>query len=287
MIPTDIERIAGALAPVAVGGVGGSGTRVIAQFLRAAGYYIGSDLNESNDNLWSSLLFNRLDAVVEPREVFATWVRMFYWRMSCPRPWHPEDAIFTAVNALAAKPRLQHTPDWLKKRAATFLAAADCEPRPVWGWKMPPIHVHIERLLELDSSLLYIHVVRNGLDMAFSTNRNQLRLWGPIFLGREVSLTPQDALRYWCAAHRRIRTIAARFGDRMLFVSFERFCTEPSAVCREICAFAGREVADDVVEQFAAEIAAPQSLGRFRDKSLADFDPADIAYVEEWGYSLT
>ena len=32
-------------APVVVGGVGGSGTRVIAQLLKTIGFYMGSDLN--------------------------------------------------------------------------------------------------------------------------------------------------------------------------------------------------------------------------------------------------
>jgi len=46
-------------APVAIGGVGGSGTRLIAQCLKELGYFIGSDLNESNDNLLFTALFKR------------------------------------------------------------------------------------------------------------------------------------------------------------------------------------------------------------------------------------
>src|SRR5947207_2715003 len=45
--------------PVAVGGVGGSGTRVVAALLREAGVYLGADLNDSLDNLWFRLLFRR------------------------------------------------------------------------------------------------------------------------------------------------------------------------------------------------------------------------------------
>jgi len=47
--------------PVVVGGVGGSGTRVIARMLVNLGYYIGDDLNDALDNLWFVLLFNYLD----------------------------------------------------------------------------------------------------------------------------------------------------------------------------------------------------------------------------------
>lgn len=45
--------------PVVVGGVGGSGTRVIAQILMKMGFFMGSDLNDANDNLWFALLFKR------------------------------------------------------------------------------------------------------------------------------------------------------------------------------------------------------------------------------------
>ena len=42
-----------------IGGVGGSGTRVVAQMMSEAGVYIGDLLNEPNDNLWFTLLFRR------------------------------------------------------------------------------------------------------------------------------------------------------------------------------------------------------------------------------------
>ena len=42
---------------VAVGGIGGSGTRLIASLLESLDYYIGNDLNISKDNLFFSFLF--------------------------------------------------------------------------------------------------------------------------------------------------------------------------------------------------------------------------------------
>ena len=47
--------------PVAIGGVGGSGTRVVAEVLKCLGFYLGSLLNSSLDNLWFTLLFKRPD----------------------------------------------------------------------------------------------------------------------------------------------------------------------------------------------------------------------------------
>ena len=46
-------------SPVIIGGVGGSGTRVIARIVSEMGVDIGHDLNLPNDDLWMNLLFFR------------------------------------------------------------------------------------------------------------------------------------------------------------------------------------------------------------------------------------
>ena len=48
-------------AAVAAGGVGGSGTRLVAELLRGLGLQMGSDLNVSLDTRWFTLLFKRLE----------------------------------------------------------------------------------------------------------------------------------------------------------------------------------------------------------------------------------
>ena len=45
--------------PVAIGGIGGSGTRVVVEILQDLGYYVGDDLNPALDNLLFTLLFKR------------------------------------------------------------------------------------------------------------------------------------------------------------------------------------------------------------------------------------
>ena len=51
-----------ALGPVAVGGVGGSGTRLIASMVSSLGYEMGSNLNHSQDDLTFAVLFKRPDS---------------------------------------------------------------------------------------------------------------------------------------------------------------------------------------------------------------------------------
>ncbi len=45
--------------PVIIGGVGGSGTRVLAEIVAMFGFFMGKDLNSAGDNLTYTLLFKR------------------------------------------------------------------------------------------------------------------------------------------------------------------------------------------------------------------------------------
>ncbi|MEZ5283921.1 MAG: hypothetical protein R2712_03745 [Vicinamibacterales bacterium] len=62
------------------------------------------------------------------------------------------------------------------------------------GLKEPNTHVFLDRLAVVYPDMKCVHVVRNGLDMAFSASQNQLRLWGPRFLGPGLESSPRVAL---------------------------------------------------------------------------------------------
>lgn len=271
-------------APVAIGALGGSGTRMIAQLLREAGYALGSDLNLPNDNLWAALLINRRDLAVEPQAEFERVADMLFDRIQGRRP--TQEAIDLAWR-LAARPHPQYSETWLRERARSFQDGPFLDAPPdLWGWKIPPTHVFIDRFLTMRPDLRYIHVVRNGLDMAFSRNQNQRAYWGPVFLAREVEPTPRDALAYWCAVHRRMERLQAGFADSILVVDFDRFCQEPRTVCAEILRFCGRPVDPTVIEAVAAQVRIPDSTGRFRHEDLSSLDADDVAYVRDQGYDV-
>ena len=48
------------ISPLVIGGLGGSGTRVIAQLVNDLGFYLGSHLNEPLDNLWFTFFLRRI-----------------------------------------------------------------------------------------------------------------------------------------------------------------------------------------------------------------------------------
>jgi hypothetical protein len=273
-------------APVAIGGIGGSGTRVVAAIAARAGLTLGDDLNGVLDNLTFTLLFKRPEVVAAADSEFAALTGIFVKAMrglgSLTRP--EQDLVARA----AATPRAQHVVPWLRERARRLdAAAADARPRPErWGWKEPNTHVVLDRLCAALPSLRYVHVARHGLDMAYSANQNQLRLWGPLFLGGPIDITPASALAYWCAVHRRVLACADDMGDDFLLVSYDDLCREPHEQVARLLDFLGVGVPAPELARLAGIVVRPPSIGRYAAHGLAGFDAADLAYVEQLGFAL-
>ena len=201
--------------PVVIGGVGGSGTRVVAHILSILGYYLGSDLNDSLDNLGFTLLFKR-----------PTWYRnactqdimdalhVFEHAMIGTKIQHrlKRQVILTALKTMAVSGHDYRGTGrglWTIHRALKMLYAPHKDPASFhgWGWKEPNTHIYLEHLNDYFPKLHYIHVVRHGLDMAYSTNQAQLFNWGYLFgitaLPECVGQIPVKSLHYWIEANKR------------------------------------------------------------------------------------
>lgn len=271
--------------PVAIGGVGGSGTRLVAQLLSDLGFFLGADLNESNDNLWFTLLFKRREILQAPGEELADLVAAFHCAMNgsgpltCTQREH--------VERLAGAGRPAHDTEWLQHRARSFESwtARERQAAGAWGWKEPNTHVVLQRLAPLLPGMKYVHVVRNGLDMAYSSNQAQLLLWGPSFLGLEtVDTSPRLSLKYWHEAHRRVLEHGKELGDRFLLLSYDKLCAEPAEGLGTLLRFLGAEPERATRDRLLASIHPPKSVGRFRRHPPSELDPEDIAFARDLGF---
>lgn len=164
------------------------------------------------------------------------------------------------------------------------LRAEPPEPSPRWGWKEPNTHIVLERLAARIPGLRYIHVMRSGLDMAFSPNLNQLRRWGSRVLGREVRETPADALAYWVRVHRRVLSFGEVMGRRFLLVNYDALCDSPAAECPRLLAFLGITPTDDRVAAMSALVQRPPSVGRHTQHPTDALDPQDVEFVRSLGF---
>jgi hypothetical protein len=274
-----------AFDPVAIGGIGGSGTRLAALLLRLLGCYLGDDLNGAMDNLWFTLLFKRQSVLVETGDALRRLTSLFFSRMA--GIVEISQAERTLLLRLASRDRPQHSRDWLRQRVISFCDGnTSYRANQMWGWKEPNTHVVIDRIFQATGDLKYIHIVRHPIDMALSANQNQLRNWGPTFLDRAVEIEPRDSLSYWCAVHRRIMNIRQTWPQRVMIIYIEALSAEPELFCREIAQFCRVGISDSVISSFQKLLQRRATLGRYQAVDPRKFEPADLEYLAQLGYNL-
>lgn len=235
--------------PIIVGGIGGSGTRLVVEILRVAGGYMGR-VNASNDSRYMGTFIRR-------------WLRIYLagidqWKTS----GDPEAMI-------------EFFHECLGRHVENLPSDA-----PFWGWKNPPNIFLLPFLQRHCSGMRFIHVIRDGRDMAFSKNQYDLRNYGDLILKEDAVLRfwnriwrlfprivpydPKRAIALWSAAN----TAAWEYGqtvlgDRYLLVSYENLCSDARAQVSRICRFVGRPQAP--LETAVAQVKEPQTIGRWRD----------------------
>lgn len=266
---------------LAIGGIGGSGTRLVAALVQTAGLWIGDDLNDALDNLTFTLLFKRREAwAFTAAEFEATWNAFL-----AAHQRRVTDNLLAGLPGLSSltHPRLHHPEPWLAARLSHLAQAQGRTPDQPWGWKEPNTQIFSGWLLESAPQLHYVHVVRNGFDMALSGNQQQAQLWGPMLLGRHITADPRDSLAYWVAVHKRLQGIAKAFPGRFHFIRFEDVLAKPADSVRTVLDAAGLSTL--TIDSLSAETLADASRITHRAPlNLALCDADDVAYVRSWGY---
>jgi Sulfotransferase family len=277
-------------APIVIGALGGSGTRVLAEALIDSGVDLGSEFNRARDNLVFTALFKRPrwaagagDAAVHRQ--LDTFVRYMRGRRRGPADY-----------ARIVGSVIDHDPALgVRESAARVLPAARRRARAAagapWGWKEPNSHVFLPQLIDHFAGLRFVYVARHGLDMAFSTNKTQLHMWGPRFgvpVPADAAAEPGAQLDYWIAATRRAVELGeSRLGDRFLFLRYDDLCRAPAGELRRLLAFAGIPHDDTLVARLGAGVRSPDSLGRWRTHGPGAFTPAQRAAVESFGFDVS
>ena len=252
--------------PIVVAGVGGSGTRVVAEMLQALGIFLGTDLNEARDNMRLAREFPRMRDQLQALGPLAE-----------PKSSSPARAAADAFVAetLRAFERDMHR-DYLAQAAH----------RSGWGWKVPGNHFLISHLASAFPGLHFVHVIRNGLDMAFSSNRNQVRNWGRHYGIDVQGLPPEEAaLRFWIAANRHAVAEANRLAVRFLLLNFDDLCRSPERTATTLLTFLGRPV--EQLSRITSLVKAPESLDRHRDHDLRFVTDDDRIAMREFGFATS
>jgi len=249
--------------PCIIGATGGSGTRVFARIVRAGGMFIGSRVAETED-------------AVPFRSYFDRWVNAYMdhtarWSEYAPR-----------IEDLMA----EELPELLQEHFKSILPAGQ-----VWGWKAPRSIYLLPFWSRIFPRVRFLHVVRDGRDMAFSTNQNQvLRHSGSLLqVGEEALSLPSRAMLLWS----RLNLMAAQFGeshlgDRYFRVRFEDLCREPHAIIRQMYDFLGLK--GDVDRVAGEEVRPPTSLGCWRREPpelISELERIGADALQHLGYRTT
>lgn len=269
-------------ARIAIGGIGGSGTRVAASIVQDLGYCFGPELNGPLDNMWFARLFKNHQALSCSDDVFARRYDTFRSAMSV----HARGV--RVASAMIYKLVAAEGIGAPRPAACEDVGSAALAPDSSlhWAWKEPNTHMCIDRILNLDPGLCYIHVMRNGLDMAYSANQNQLRIWGRLALGDKFERSPRGSLRFWCWVHKRMLAIAELMPSRCKLVNFDELCRAPDDELGKLLEYLNITPTRTLVDDLAKRIKPPESVGRHAAHSRTDFDLEDIDFVGRLGFSV-
>ncbi|MGA9853611.1 MAG: sulfotransferase [Gammaproteobacteria bacterium] len=244
-------------------GTGGSGTRVIAKIIKAAGYFIGSNLNPANDSLDIANFCNRR---VNEYLTATHWINSILEGKDVR-------GILTANH--------QDVVDDFEDCIARHRASLQ-DDRAAWGWKSPRTFYMLPFLYQRYPGIRIIHLVRDGRDIAYSRNQNQLNNHG-MYLLKEVEhaySTPLKSIIIWD----RINRASAIFGEsllegRYLRVRFEDLWLDADVSVARILEHCGcgTKHTPPLMEVTSA-IKQPSSFERWKTH-----DPSDVAALNGLG----
>ena len=224
------------MGPRVIGATGGSGTRVLAGVVRAGGLFTGTRLNDYEDAVDFGVDSDR-------------WIN----------PW------VSANGRLDESQRAEMAAD-LEEVVHQPLRRPPGHARG-WGWKEPRSIYLMEYFDRTMPTFRFVHFLRDGRDMAFSDNQNQLRKHGRVVLASEEQDLdrPLQSIAVWA----KVNTLAADYGeqtlgDRYLRVSFEDLCSDPGGTARRVFDFF--ELEGDAEGMAEAAVRPPSTLGRWRDE---------------------
>jgi len=227
--------------PLVIGAVGGSGTRVFTRIAGHAGVFMGGDLDRQEDS--------------RP-------VSGFYGEFASE---------YLAANGDLGHEREQQLSRRLAKcldQHLEGLPGADCP----WGVKNPRSMLMLPLWHRSFPRMRFLHVIRDGRDMAYSGNANQIRRHGRAVLGADFDRpAPERAILWW--AH--VNGLAADYGeaeleDRYSRIRLEDLCARPKRTIRSLYAFLDLT---GPTKEAVAEVEAPPTLGRWRERPPAEVAP--------------
>ena len=242
--------------PIIIGGFPGSGTRVFCKIINEHGCFMGSNLNSALDSMvFDEFLLKWADPYLEKPTKFLKNNTLM------------EKEFREAVNShLQNKPKL-------------------CN---LWGFKIPRVILILPFLHFEFPKMKFLHVVRDGRDLAVSKNpRWRIKKLAPRLLGREA-VSSNDLLDLWAELNNK----AADYGEKNLKdnyqrIRFEDMCDD-SKIFADILPFLNMPEPD--IKKISSSVSPPLgTIGRWKSQSdsFEDLSEKSKSALKRFGYFIS
>jgi hypothetical protein len=273
---------------IAIGALGGSGTRTVAKILMDAGIYMGDDLNYPNDNLLFTRLFRN------PQWYLKADTDEINKRLAVFKKYMQNEAL-SVINIIeiirAAKENPSFDKDYRFYLKILFKNLRSKKINTTWGWKEPNTQVLIDEIYAFFPHIRYIHVLRHGLDMAFSNNISQLKNWGfkfNIFLngGETKEEIACKQLDYWILSTQKVLKQRERMGNKFYLLKHHNLYENPKIEVDKLLDFVGLNIDPNLKEKLYSLPKRPQTTERFKNYKLEIFRKDQLDFVKEMGFKI-
>ena len=246
--------------PIVVGALGGSGTRGVVDVLQSGGVWMGTFTGK------------------ETRDA-----QPFY---NFGLRWFPALLAASEEGAPLPKELLR----WFESAVQQHLLRVP-NPASRWGLKHPFTMWYIPLLARRFAGMKFVHLVRDGRDMALSSNNHLLRYHRESILAGGQGLSNEAAqLAIWAKgnglAHQRGRAL---LGDKYLLVRYEDLCGKAEETVERIYRFAGLDYSAALVAETAARLRPSPGIGRWErssDPVVHRLDDQTRAALRDLGYQV-
>jgi hypothetical protein len=248
-----------AMQPVIIGALGGSGTRSFVSILRQAGLWMG-DWNDP-----------KTEDALAMRVFLARWFDDIFASIQANHSF-PEQAVHAFYDAIQVH------------RAGISDAMLP------WGWKNPRNMWLIPFYAQFFPGLKFIHVVRDGRDMALSKNQFLLQEHGDAVLGEQWRQNPVRAqLDLWERGNRLAQTSAEGClnSENYLLIKYEDLCTTPDAVIKSMFDFLAVPLSEETLAACLKLISPSKRIGsweRSHALELESMEPRVTDALKKFGY---
>jgi hypothetical protein len=275
----------------AIGAIGGSGTRAVSQMLMEAGIFMGSDLNKPNDNLIFTRLFKNPAwfyaatevQILERLELFENLMEKRkksikdlydYLQISLNNDYHKT----TTKNIIQII--LEHFKLGINNGYQS------------WGWKEPNTHIYLNYVAKYFTNIKYIHVIRHGLDMAYSGNKEQLFNWGYLYnIKAKKNDSAKDLaakqLEYWIKTNKDvIKRGQALLGKNFYICNHTKLCENPSDEVNRLVNYLDIPINNETIQKIVNIPKTPSSNNRYKNMGFSSFSSKQLNEVEKLGFII-